>query len=290
VGAALKWLRRFSALLIAMAAPAVADDYSATLALFQKALSAHPSISSATINAADQSITVVFTNGITLTANPDNMDLKLKAAATQDERAAILQNQVASIVQIAAAAKQPKLSPNDIGLLRPVIRASDFMKELPADTVSSLVAADFLPGLSVFYVIDREAYICYVTQEELKDLGLSETALESAALNNLQSELGKLNLQIGSADPLIAVASMGGTYEGSLLLLTDYWKKLEHEHGPLVIGNPSRGMLYVGSLNHAQTVEMLRKTVAEDFATLDHSVSPRLLAFENGKWRWLDEQ
>lgn len=144
------------------------------------------------------------------------------------------------------------------------------------------VRMPWVGGLSVGYVVDEDASYRYVHQEMLENWDLSLDELHELAISNLReySADNPLELTIVGDElhPRMLMPVKPDAYNSSRILDPEFHGRLRDLFGPeLVVGVPNRDFFVAVTMNDTALIEQVRVRVHEDFATMHHPLTQRLL-------------
>lgn len=140
-------------------------------------------------------------------------------------------------------------------------------------------------GLLVAYVVHEGEEFSYLLQHHLDEAGLSLDALHSIALENLRV-IAENHVEVRTYGNVYAVL-MGGNFEASLILLTEFWSEWYAELTPsgVVAAFPARDILAFGD---AASPEARRElvTICERAVEgkVDHPLTSSLFRREGDRW------
>lgn len=136
--------------------------------------------------------------------------------------------------------------------------------------------------LNVYYAVETERSVRYLSREEVLSLGLGSAELGARAVDNLTRRLPGIERR-GDAGTYMVTA--GGTYEASLLLFETLWTKENFEvDGDIVVAVPSRELLLVTGSGDERGLKTLRRLAAAAAAHERHALTARLFVRRNGAW------
>ena len=160
----------------------------------------------------------------------------------------------------------------------PAARRGKPGSKAPVDT---LVTQPLVAGLRVAYVIDGDRTIAYVPWDALKRWEIDVDRLHERAIANLVRQSESMNAHAAKdADSgeinLVLFQSLDG-FDASRLLLPNLHERLrDHLGSPFVAAVPNRDILVCFRGDEA-TVEGLRSRIKQDYRTMPHQVTDRLL-------------
>ena len=136
--------------------------------------------------------------------------------------------------------------------------------------------------LYIYYAVDTERSVRYLSREEIRALGFSPGELSTRAVDNLTHLLPGIERR---GDAGIYVVSAGGTYEASLLLFDAIWTKENFEvKGDIVVAVPSRELLLVTGSEDENGLKKLRKLAEAAVGQERHALTARLFVRKDGGW------
>lgn len=144
----------------------------------------------------------------------------------------------------------------------------------------TMVTQPFVAGLHIGYGIDRDRTIAYLSKAIFQEWKIDVDELHETALQNLvvRSEAIAAN---AAQDPdgrinLIIFQTMDGFDASRILLPTLHEKLREHLGNQFVAGIPNRDILLCFR-DEEDNVARLRHQIGEDFRSMPHPVTDRLL-------------
>ena len=147
--------------------------------------------------------------------------------------------------------------------------------------VEELVSQPLVPGLRVAYVIDGDRTIAYIPRGTLARWNVSLEDLHEKAMANLLARSDSMSAHAAQDDEtgeinLILFQTLDG-FDASRLLLPNLHERLrEHLGSPFVAAIPNRDILLCFRADD-DTVEPLRTQIKNDYRTMPHQVTDRLL-------------
>jgi hypothetical protein len=144
----------------------------------------------------------------------------------------------------------------------------------------SMVTQPLVDGLVVAYAVDNDRTIAYIPQAQFDLWRVTVDELHETAIDNLVKRSESINAHAAQdengAVNLILFQTMDG-YDASRLLLPTLHDRLrEHLGSPFAAAVPNRDILLCFR-NDDETVERLRGQISEDFKSMPHQVSDRIL-------------
>lgn len=145
-----------------------------------------------------------------------------------------------------------------------------------------LAEVPWVGGLSVRFVLDEDDSYRFIPEELLKRWALSEDELHSLALENLSRYTAEHPLEVSLVgdedDPRILMPAKPDVYNCSRILDQRLHSRLRELFGSeLLVGLPNRDFFVAISLRHKKLIQEVRDRVSEDFSTLHHPLTERLL-------------
>ena len=235
----------------------------------------------------DMELKVTTADGRGLTSFLDNAydTYKLDPQAKQETIAKFV---AAGIETIANLATPVEL---DRSLIVPVIKDRSWLEETRnamlargAKDIIENVHEDLNSDLVIFYAEDSPKNIRYFGPKDLENAQIEQSELRTLACENLKRLLPKIERHGSNG---LYMLTAGGDYEASLLLLDSVWSDLQKEvRGDIVVGIPTRDLLYVTGSQDTQGIEKMKQLVAKMFAEGSYRLTTKLFVFHDGK---LDE-
>lgn len=159
-------------------------------------------------------------------------------------------------------------------------QVGDMLKE--ADPDNGLVYEALNEELFVVYVFDTPTSVRFMTQDDLKDLGVQQTSLLETALNNLQRVLQHVQLQGDPATLCMLVAD--GMYEASMLLFHSIWNKQQFPvKGEIVVFIPARDVVLVTGSEDITSLATIQE-ILFDKQGFAHPISSNGFMLKDDKW------
>lgn len=172
-------------------------------------------------------------------------------------------------------------------LIVPLVRS----RRVPVDlqTLCTQAAAetriqeDLNDELAVVYVYDTPHNAICVPREDLQPLGLAATDLRAMAVRNLRALLPAIEFHRGD---MLNMVTAGGSYEASLLLLTDLWQRERADmQGDPVVAIPVRDLLVFVDSANPDAVAALRELAADFHREGEHPLTPSLFVIRGHEIR-----
>lgn len=144
----------------------------------------------------------------------------------------------------------------------------------------AMVTQPLIDGLIVAYALDSDRTISYIPRPLFDDWDMSIDDLHDVAIKNLVAKSEAINAHAAQdengAINLILFQTMDG-YDASRILLPTLHERLrEHLGSPFAAGIPNRDILLCFR-DDEETVNRLKSQIAEDFRSMPHQVTDRLL-------------
>ncbi|HEV2296767.1 MAG TPA: DUF1444 family protein [Tepidisphaeraceae bacterium] len=144
----------------------------------------------------------------------------------------------------------------------------------------AMVTQPLIDGLIIAYALDSDRTISYIPRALFNDWKMSIDDLHEVAINNLVARSEAINAHAAQdengAINLILFQTMDG-YDASRILLPTLHERLrEHLGSPFAAGIPNRDILLCFR-DDEETVNRLKSQIAEDFRSMPHQVTDRLL-------------
>jgi len=144
----------------------------------------------------------------------------------------------------------------------------------------TMVTQPLVSGLMVAYAVDQDRTISYIPQRIFEDWKLTVDELHEIALNNLVAKSEAINAHAAQDEEgnvnLILFQTMDG-YDASRVLLPTLHDRLrEYLGSPFCAGIPNRDILLCFR-DDPETVERLGQQIADDFKSMPHQVTDKLL-------------
>ena len=228
-----------------------------------------------------QSDTLLLTwKGTRLVADPHNLFMEMQRALTDAERQDLLDTYLASFDDLLAL-ESGVLEPER---LMPIIRPGSFAAHRPKDR--AVVAEPWFAGLSIYLVEDGASSTAYVTPARLAGAGLDAAQAHQIALRNLAARKPGLE----PLGPKRWGLVLDGTYESSLLLVSELWRRMAETHGPLIMVVPTREQVVLDASGDPSAIDDLAAFARETAQANPYPVSPFVFAWRAGRWEVLRGQ
>ncbi len=144
------------------------------------------------------------------------------------------------------------------------------------------VLTPWVGGLCVGYVVDEDDSYRYVHQRMIEAWNLSPDDLHDLALQNLRRYSAAHPLEVtmvgDDEDPRLLMPVKPDAYNCSRVLDPDFHVQLRELFGPeLIVGVPNRDFFVAATMKDPELISQIRKRVDEDFSTMHHPLTRRLL-------------
>ncbi|MEZ6127357.1 MAG: DUF1444 family protein [Planctomycetaceae bacterium] len=149
-------------------------------------------------------------------------------------------------------------------------------------SLADFVRVPWVGGLSIMFVLDEDSTYRFVHERMLKRWELSLEQLEQRAMANLETWGASNPLEvtlIGEDDaPRMLVPVRPNAYNSVRLLGESLHGRLRQLLGTeLVVGVPNRDFFVAVSLNHPQLISQVQQRVIQDYQSMHHPLTSRLL-------------
>ena len=170
----------------------------------------------------------------------------------------------------------------ELGAVKDRIMPMLYPEDVWQERFPNFVGMPWVGGLVVLYVIDESHAYWYVRDDLIESWNLSPDELHCIALDNLNRYFEDQPMEFTVAGeergPRLLVPARPDAYNTSRLLSETFHEKLRGVlGGEFAVGTPSRDFFVAISLDSSETVEHVRKKVADDFQNMDHPLSDRML-------------
>lgn len=148
--------------------------------------------------------------------------------------------------------------------------------------VEDRVKTAWVGGLSVGYVVDEDDSYRFVLRRMLETWSISSDELHDIALENLRRYASEHPLEVTMVgdedDPRMLMPVKPDAYNCSRILDPGFHGRLRDLFGPeLLIGVPNRDFFVAVTMKDRDLIEQVQLRVNEDFATMHHPLTRRLL-------------
>jgi uncharacterized protein YtpQ (UPF0354 family) len=134
-------------------------------------------------------------------------------------------------------------------------------------------------GLNVSYVIDGDKTIAHIPAGQLDKWNIDVDELHEVAMNNLMAKSENIAAEAAQDEEgrvNFLLFQTGDGYDSSRLLLPNLHERLrEHLGSPFLAAIPNRDILLCFRIG-TDSVDRIRKQVAEDFLKMPHQVTDKL--------------
>ena len=182
-------------------------------------------------------------------------------------------------VQAFVATVAQQEAPLDPSRIVPVVKDRAWLGEFPAEKAYD----DLNEDLVILFAEDTEKNIRYLSEDELKKAGIKRDKLRDFAIGNLKKLLPDVHVERGA---LVSMVTAGGTYEASLLLLSDFWiaARLGIEND-IVIAVPARDVLLVASSKNEAGIARLQELATEFAQDASYRLTDLLFVYRGGRFQ-----
>ncbi|MBL8815068.1 MAG: DUF1444 family protein [Planctomyces sp.] len=145
-----------------------------------------------------------------------------------------------------------------------------------------LAEVPWVGGLSVRFVLDEDDSYRFIPEEMLSRWNISEDELHQIALDNLATYSAEHPLEVSvvgdDADPRMLIPTRPDVYNCSRILDQGLHGRLRELLGAeLLVGIPNRDFFVALSLKHPGLIDEVQSKISEDYTTLHHPLTQRLL-------------
>lgn len=178
----------------------------------------------------------------------------------------------------------------------PVIKDAQYLQEVKQSLVDAgqdisklnYYYEELNPRLHIFYALDTEFNIRYLSKEDIETLQIPFGELRERAISNLKKILPPIELRGGDGFFMLMA---GGTYESSLLLLDTLWDKSQIPvKGDYVICIPSRDLFFITGMKDTKNLQRVRAACEEAVENSSYHLSSDLFVRMNQSWKYMDQQ
>ena len=215
-----------------------------------------------------------------------NIDNAYKEYSSQpDSLGPILRRYTTSCVDAVGMSTASYDSRNLIPMIKPRSYLDD-LKHMAANMGAKkepeYVFEKYNDDLLIFYALNTENSIEYLTDEEFKKLNLPHDSLRSVAIRNLANMLP--DVKQNGFDGLYMITA-GGNFEAGLILMDWIWNKQRMPvKGDYVIGIPARDMLLITGSDDKTNLGKLKTLTKKTYEEGDHAVSDKLYHWDGKKF------
>lgn len=173
-------------------------------------------------------------------------------------------------------------------LLPPLKQVSDrimpmlYPTEEAGGSMEAFVRVPWVGGLTILFVIDEEETYRFVHSSMLEKWNIPPEQLQQLAMENLADFARQHPLEVSLVgdedDPRMLVPVDQNAYNSIRLLGPELHFRLRQILGPeLVVGLPNRDFFVAVSLNHPKLISQIQQQVTQDFQSMHHPLTSRLL-------------
>jgi uncharacterized protein YtpQ (UPF0354 family) len=136
--------------------------------------------------------------------------------------------------------------------------------------------------LVVLYAEDTPKNMRFLTEENVRELGIEREELRALAIQNLRNVLANVEL---TGENGLYLVSAGGDYEASLLLMDSLWTSGQIKvSGEIVVAIPARGVLVVTGSENKPALKKVRELAVKTAAEAAYRLSPNLFVYRNSRF------
>jgi uncharacterized protein YtpQ (UPF0354 family) len=204
-----------------------------------------------------------------------------------DDLAGVLERYAVSAIETLKRSESAEIDTNRIV---PVIKDSLYLSEIKQSMLNAgrdlsnfdMYHESLNPYLDVLYAEDTEFNIRYLGTADIKSLGIDSDCLRSNAVENLKRELPPIESHGANGYYMLTA---GGNYEASLLLFDSIWNSSNFVvNGEIVVGIPSRDLLFVTGSNDDENINRLRDVCKKVVAESGYSLTSVLFIRKGNMW------
>ncbi|MDP3585789.1 MAG: DUF1444 family protein [Thiobacillus sp.] len=149
----------------------------------------------------------------------------------------------------------------------------------------SPVLIDIGHGLLVGYIVDMGTHFSYVQQRHLVASEVTQDELHKKAVQNLAS-LAEVDTKVQQHGNIYVVL-MGGNFEASLILLSEFWTEWYSQLAPnnFVAAFPARDILAFTDSSNEQGITELKELCSRCSTDVDHPLTTQIFSYVSGSWQ-----
>ncbi len=156
------------------------------------------------------------------------------------------------------------------------------LERVPSFVPEDALCDTFAPGLTIVFAVEEDIGGVFVTETNVKLLGLQRYELLLTALNNLRERLSKVE-RLGRGPTYLLKAN--GRDEACLLLLDQFWDGMAREvEGELLVAVPAQACLVFTGSRAKSGMVMLKAAIKALAGSGDSRLSDRIYVRRNGGW------
>ncbi len=135
--------------------------------------------------------------------------------------------------------------------------------------------------LGITFAEEGDRVVRFLIQKDLPAIDLSAESCLALSLENFKSQLENIEVAGG---PHVFLVSGGHSYNSSLVLLSDFWKRVQLPlAGEFVVAIPASDVLIVTGTEEPDGVEAITEMIQIALSDTAHPLSDRLFLMRNGK-------
>jgi len=183
----------------------------------------------------------------------------------------------------------------DINRIVPVIKDKNYIADIEKSlsekggvkSNTDLVYEKYNDELIVVFAEDQETSIKYFSNEDFIKTGFQRDSLLAKSIKNLNQILPEIQ-SVGDSGLYGIIA--GGDYEASLILFESIWNKDNFDvKGDIVIGIPTRDLLFVTGSSDTKGLENVRENVKESYERGSYFLTTELFIWTGKKFEIFQE-
>ena len=227
------------------------------------------------LNTADQpgDDTVVY---------PHNMHDTLTYLTDPNERQEVFDFRIQAVFDYAVSGSL-EYTAKDLHRIYPVLRHNSLQTTYVADdgTTTHLLVGDAIGDANIFYVMDSDKSVSYLSAEILPELGLNEQKLKEIARGNLIRKAEDLNID-GDG---IYFLELDGFYESSFVLHSPLWREIDAQIEQVLMAFPTRDLVVFSDGTNPAALGVMRDIVKEFNQTAPYPLSDLVFSWEGDGWQ-----
>jgi uncharacterized protein YtpQ (UPF0354 family) len=138
--------------------------------------------------------------------------------------------------------------------------------------------------LYVFYAFDTPTSIRYMTEDDLRDIGIKESELRDLSKSNLKKSIPDLELEGDPAALSMLVAD--GTYEASFILFDEIWTKEQFPvKGNIVVYIPTRDVVLITGSEDDANLAKVRDLIYNKGSQWSHFITEVGFVRVDDRWQ-----
>jgi len=228
---------------------------------------------------------VLLNDGKEVDSYLDNISAELTSSDENPEAIA------ARYARIAVASAGASVAPIELDRIYPIVRNRSYIEQIAktyGDNANLPAAIPLAADYMVLFALDSEESLRVLDESAFSDLAKTRDEILAIAIENLRRDLTP-NAEI-HGDGQINMIAMGGNYESSLLIDTEFWRsEAQRLNDSIVAVAMARDLLLYARKSDKDSISKMRKIVYDNQGTIVVLVSTQFLEWTGESWRSFSE-